>query len=59
MKQIFKKKNIFLFSGFMVPKKLVPVSFCVFLTKCLEIFLLVLEQSLWRSYVTYSVYLND
>ena len=57
--RFLRKKCIFLFSGFMVPKKLVPVSFCVFLTKWLEIFLLVLEQSLWRSYATYPVYLVD
>ena len=54
----FKKNIISLFSGFIVPKKLVPISFCIFLTKWLEIFVLALEQSLWRSYV-YLVCLVD
>ena len=58
MKQIFKKQIFYCFSCLMVPKKMVQIYFSVFLTNWLDIFLLVLEQSLRSSYI-YSVYLVD
>ena len=42
----------------MIPRKMVQISFCVFLMKWLGIFLLVLEQLLRSPYV-YAVYLVD
>ena len=54
----FQEKIFYCFSCLMVPAKMVQVSFCVFLTIWLEIFLLVLEQLL-RSPCVYRVYLVD
>ena len=56
--RFFRKKIFSCFSCLMVPTKMVQVSFCVLLTIWLEIFLLVLEQSLRSPYV-YTVYLVD
>ena len=55
---MFQKKIFFCCSCLMVPTKMVQMSFCVFLTKWLKIFLLALEQSLRSPYV-YTVYLVD
>ena len=58
MKQIFHEKIFPYFSTcLMIPTKMVFL-FCVFLTNWLEIFLLVLEQSLRGPYV-YTPYLVD
>ena len=56
--RFFRKKIFSCFSCLMVPTKMVQVSCCVLLTIWLEIFLLVLEQSLRSPYV-YTVYLVD
>ena len=56
--RFFRKKIFSCFSYLMVPTKMVQISFCAFLTNWLEIFLLVLEQSLRIPYV-YTVYLVD
>ena len=57
-KQGLQEKIFSCFSCLVVPTKMVQVSFCVLLTIWLEIFLLVLEQSLRSPYV-YTVYLVD
>ena len=54
----FRKKIFSCFFCLMVPTKMAQIYFCIFLTNWLEIFLLVLEQSLRSPYV-YTVYLVD